>query len=181
LCRFAVWRREEDATSSRIASSTLALKQQEAFTSGNYSQQLNYINTAREHLKTFNSLADALNNGNVQALNKLGNTFGVQFGSDKATNFNIVKQAFASEVGKAFAGANVGEGDRQEIGKQISAASSPAQLRGVAATADILLADKQKALKDTYESGRSGTPNFGSDQSAPSSNDPFTQFGGKAH
>ena len=154
-----------------------ALKQQEAFTSGNYSQQLNSINTAREHMKTFTSLADALGNSDVQAVNKVGNALGVQFGSDKATNFGIAKQAFMSEVGKAFAGAGVTLADRQEIGNQISAASSPAQLRGAAQTADALLAGKQRALQSTYQQGQGGKPNFGEQNY----NDPFAQFGGKAH
>ena len=159
-------------------------KAKEAFTSGNYSQQLNSINTAREHMKTFTSLADALDNGNVQALNSAGNAIGMQFGSDKATNFNIAKQAFSAEVAKAFSGAGVTEGDRKEIGDKISSASSPAQLRGAAATADALLAGKQKALQQTYQQGQRAQPNFGNQPGATSptnSNDPFAQFGGKAH
>lgn len=142
-------------------------QQREAFTSGAYSQQLTAINTAREHMKTFQDLAANLGNGNVQILNKLGNTFGVQFGSDNVGNFNIAKQAFSSEVGKAFAGASVAEGDRKDIGDQISAASSPKQLAGIARTADALLAGKQTSLKNTYQSGQSGHPNFGDSTPAP--------------
>lgn len=161
---------------------TVEQKAREAFTSGNYSQQLTSINTAREHMKTFTSLANALDNGDVQGMNKIGNAFGVQFGSDKVTNFNIAKQAFSSEVGKAFAGASVAEGDRKEIGEQISAASSPAQLRGVAKTADALLAGKQTALQQTYKQSQQGSPNFGGGAAAPSGgSDPFAQFGGRGH
>jgi hypothetical protein len=140
---------------------TVEQKAREAFTSGNYSQQLNSINTAREHMKTFTSLADALDNGNVQALNSAGNAIGMQFGSDKATNFNIAKQAFSAEVAKAFSGAGVTEGDRKEIGDKISSASSPAQLKGAAKVADALLAGKQTALQQTYRQSQEGSPNFG--------------------
>lgn len=162
-------------------------KQLEAFTSGNYSQQLNSINTAREHMKTFNQIADALDNGNWQTANKLGNALGMEFGSDKASNFNLVKQAFASEVGRAFAGAGVTEGDRRDVGDKISAASSPAQLRGAAQVADQLLAGKQTALRMTYEQGQKGQPNFGADNGpntpAPpaTGGDFFSQFGGRKH
>jgi hypothetical protein len=159
---------------------TVEQKAREAFTSGNYSQQLNSINTAREHMKTFTSLADALDNGNVQALNAAGNALGMQLGSDKATNFNIAKQAFSAEVAKAFSGAGVTEGDRKEIGDKISSASSPAQLRGAAATADALLAGKQTALQQTYKQSQSGSPNFGG-PTGSTSTDPFAQFGGKGH
>lgn len=156
---------------------TVEQKQREAFTSGSYSQQLTAINTAREHMKTFTSAADALDNGNVQALNNLGNTLGLQFGSDKATNFNIVKQAFSSEVGKAFAGASVAEGDRQELANQINAANSPAQLRGAAEMADKLLAGKQTALKQTYDQGQGAKPNFGESQGGSTTDQNAPKFG----
>lgn len=136
-------------------------KVQEAFTSGNYSQQLNSINRAREHMQTFLDTAADLDGGNVKAFNRLGNAFSVEFGSDKVGNLNIAKQAFSSEVGKAFAGASVGVSDREELDKQINAASSFTQLAGAARTADKLLAGAQTALKQTYESGRQAQPNFG--------------------
>lgn len=137
------------------------------FTSGADSNSLNAINRAREHMKVFLQTAKDLDNGQVQAFNKIANAFGVQFGSDKATNLAIAKQAFSSEVGKAFAGASVAEGDRKQIGDQIGAASSFGQLAGVAKTADALLAGAQKVLKQKYDLGTKGKPNFGG-QLAPS-------------
>ena len=139
--------------------------EQKAFTSGSQGQQLTAIGTARNHMQTFMQTADALDNGNFLLANRVGNALGMQFGSDKATNFNIAKSAFAGEVGKAFAGANVGVQDRQELMDKISAASSPAQLKGYAQKADELLAGKQKSLKESYDQGMQGKPNFGN--SAP--------------
>jgi len=138
-----------------------ATAEEKAFTSGSQGQQLTAINTARNHMQTFKDTADALHNDNLLLANRLGNTLGMQFGSDKATNFNIARSAFAGEVGKAFAGANVGVSDRQELIDKISAASSPAQLKGYADTADKLLEGKQKSLKDSYQQGMQGKPNFG--------------------
>jgi hypothetical protein len=139
----------------------VAKKEQTAFTSGSQGQQLTAIGTARNHMKTFKDTADALDNGNFLKANQIGNYLGMQFGSDRATNFNIARSAFAGEVGKAFAGANVGVQDRQELLDKINAASSPAQLKGYADTADELLAGKQKSLKESYEQGVKGKPNFG--------------------
>ena len=136
-------------------------KEETAFTSGSQGQQLTAINTAREHMKTFKDTADALNNGNVLLANKVGNWLGTQFGSDKATNFNVARSAFAGEVGKAFAGANVGVEDRRELIDKINAASSWGQLKGYADTADKLLEGKQKSLKESYQQGMEGKPNFG--------------------
>ena len=133
----------------------------EAFTSGSQGQQLTAIDTARQHMATFKQTADALDNGDFLMANKAGNYLGMQFGSDKATNFNIARSAFAGEVGKAFAGANVGVSDRQELMDKINAASSPAQLKGYADTADKLLEGKQTALKRSYDSSQQAKPNFG--------------------
>ena len=140
---------------------------QEAFTSGTYSQQLNAINTAREHMTTFKTLATALDNGDSQALNKVKNAWQEQFGSAAPTNFLLARDAFAGEVGKSLAGAGVTQGDRQEVQESINRAESPKQLIGAAQTADALLAGKQKALKDTYEKGMQGKPNFGTSKPAP--------------
>lgn len=135
--------------------------EQKAFTSGTQGQQLTAINTARNHMQTFKETADALDNGNFLLANRIGQALGMQFGGDKATNFNIAKTAFAGEVGKAFAGANVGVSDRQELMDKISAASSPAQLKGYADNADKLLEGKQQSLKQSYSEGMKGQPNFG--------------------
>lgn len=140
---------------------------QTSFTSGTYSQNLNAINTARQHMKTFEDTATALQNGDTQALNKLGNAWNEQFGSPAPTNFGIARDVFAAEVGKALAGAGVTEGDRQQVQESIKSSESPAQLLGAAKTADSLLSGKQQALKQTYEQGKKGQPNFGGPENAP--------------
>lgn len=145
-------------------------KTKEAFTSGNYSQQLNAINTARNHMQTFSQLADALNNNDVQAANKIGNAVGIQFGNDRATNFRIAAQAFGGEVGKAFDGAGVTQSERESAASAFNPNMSPSQLRGAVQTVDSLLSGKQKALQQTYNQGVQAKPNFGqqnSQQAAP--------------
>jgi hypothetical protein len=156
-------------------------KATEAFTSGPQGQQLTAIDTARQHMQTFKDTAGALENGNFLLANKVGNAIGVQFGDDATTNFQIARAAFAGEVGKAFAGASVAEGDRKELLDKINAASSPAQLKGYADTADKLLEGKQSALKRSYEASQQAKPNFGetpaktdtSTSSDAKKNDPF--------
>lgn len=153
------------------------------FTSGPDAQKLQAFNTAITHMGVFRDLADKLNNTDIQVLNKVGNTFGVQFGSDKVSNFNIAKQAFIGEVGRAFDGSGVTQGDRNKIEESANAAQSPSQLKGVADTAEKLLRGKRDVLKQQYDAGRQGNPNFaGSNTPTPANNssDPFAQFGGKA-
>jgi hypothetical protein len=136
-------------------------KVREKFTSGNVADQLMAINTAREHMKTFRRLADALNNGNVQLLNKVGNEIGVQFGSDKATNMHIAAQAFGGEVGRAFDGAGVVASERKQAEDAYKDSLSKGQFSGAIDTVDELLAGKQRSAKQSYDTGREGKPNFG--------------------
>src|SRR6185312_6882513 len=147
---------------------TVEQKVKEAFTSGTYSQQLNAINTAREHMQTFKALASALQNGDTQGINRLSNAWKTQFGSDAPTNFALARDAFSGEVGKALAGAGVTQGDRNKVEEAINAAESPKQLLGAANTADALLAGKQNALQQTFQQGTKAKPNFGKQNSGGS-------------
>lgn len=130
-------------------------------TSGAVGQQLLAIGTAREHMKTFSQLADALDNNNLQVANRIGNEFGVQFGSDKVTNFQIASQAFGGEVGRALDGAGVTQAERAEAASHYSTNMSPQQFRGATKTIDALLAGKQKAAHDWFDQGIKAQPAFG--------------------
>lgn len=139
-------------------------KAAEKYTSGNVSDQLLAINTAREHIKTFSALADALDNGNVQKLNKLGNEIGVQFGSDKASNLRIAAQALGGEMGKAFDGAGAVAGEREKWQSDLADYLSKGQFAGAVKTADSLLAGKQKSAREGYAASQNAKPNFGDEK-----------------
>jgi hypothetical protein len=130
-------------------------------TSGSTSVSLRAIATAREHMKLFSTLADKLNNGDMQAWNSLGNAIGVKFGDNKATNFALANQAFGGEIGRALDGAGVTAGERDEAKKNFSDAFSTGQFKGATDTVDKLLEGKQKAAKDTYDLALKGQGNFG--------------------
>jgi hypothetical protein len=128
--------------------------------SGDIGKQLNSFNTAIEHLQTLSQLSDALNNGNVQALNSIGNAWATATGAEAPTDFGMAKTAVAGEIAKTFKG-NATEGEIHEINSNISAAQSPAQLKGAIRTALSLLNSKRTALQDQYQQGLKGQPNFG--------------------
>jgi hypothetical protein len=130
-------------------------------TSGSVGQQLLAIGTAREHMKLFSQLADALDNNDAQTLNKVGNFFGVQFGSDKATNLKIASQAFGGEVGRAFDGAGVIGKEREQASAAYADYLSKGQFKGAVQTVDKLLAGKQKAAHEWFDQGVQAKPDFG--------------------
>ena len=136
-------------------------KVQEEFTSGDAAKSLTAFNTAIEHAKQLDAATDALDNGNVRALNAIGNQLGYQFGSDKTTNFNVIKNALSGEISKVFKGGGATDAEIEQVQKPFSTANSPAQLKGAIAAAQTLMASKRDALQQQYESGRQGKPNFG--------------------
>ena len=149
-------------------------------TSGAVGQQLLAIGTARQHMQVFSQLADALNNGDTQALNKIGNALGIQFGSDKATNLKIAAQAFGGEVGRAFDGAGVTAGEREQAESAYSDALSKGQFKGAVETVDKLLAGKQKAAHDWFDQGMQAKPDFGQPRGAGKGSAPAAPPSGKA-
>lgn len=148
-------------------------------TSGTVGQQLLAVGTAREHMKLFGQLSDALDNGDIQAVNKISNALGIQMGSDKTTNLKIAAQAFGGEVGRAFDGAGVTAGERADAEKAYSDQLSKGQFSGAVSTVDKLLAGKQKAAKEWYDSGMQGKPNFGTPSVPRQGGAPPPPAGGK--
>lgn len=151
------------------------------FTSGKAAQNLNSFNTAIEHAKQLNTATDALDNGDLRVLNKIGNTLGFETGSDKQTNFNVVKNAVSGEISKVFKGGQATDAEIAHVMAPFDAANSPAQLKGAINQAITLMNSKRDALKAQYEAGRKAQPAFGGATGSSSAPHPFfDQFGGAA-
>jgi hypothetical protein len=133
------------------------------FTSGASAKNLTAFNTAIQHANQLQQAADALSNGDVRGLNKVGNALGYQFGSDKTTNFNVIKNALSGEISKVFKGGQATDAEIREVQQPFDAANSPAQLKGAIQNAIHLMNSKRDALKQQYDAGRTGKPNFGGD------------------
>ena len=116
------------------------------FTSGNQGNALRSFAVAGQHLDQLGALADALNNGNMQIVNKLGNAYAAQTGSPAPTDFNAAKDVVAKEVMKAIVGGGGGVAEREELAKSMSQANSPAQLKGVIAQYRGLMGAQHDAL-----------------------------------
>lgn len=131
-----------------IGSQTQAVK---AFATGKQGQQVNAFNTAIDHLGTMDKLSDALQNGDVKAINFLGNEVAKQTGAPAPTDFNAAKQIVTAEVIKAVVASGGGVTERQEAERNFSNANSPAQLKGVIDTYKQLLGGQLKSLNLQYE------------------------------
>lgn len=151
------------------------------FTAGSDAHTLNAINTARGHVDQGLKAADALGNGDINALNHIANIYKVQTGQSAPLVFNSVKTALTGEIAKAFTGAGATVSEVATISKEINDANSPQQLKDVLSSYGHLLDSKQGALKQQYDQGIGAHPNFNPAAPAPAAPSSFfQQFGGKA-
>jgi len=121
------------------------------FTSGKNGNAVRSFNVALSHLDTLGGLADALQNGDIKVFNKLGNAYATQTGAPAPTNFESAKKIVADEIVKAIVGSGGGVADREAAANTISAASSPAQLKGVINTYKELMRGQLGGLRQQYE------------------------------
>jgi hypothetical protein len=130
-------------------------------TSGDIGKNITAYTTAIAHANQLGQAAEALDNGDLPTLNKLGNALGYQFGSDKTTNFNVIKNALSGEISKVFKGGEATDAEIKAVQEPFSAANSPKQLKGAIDNAIHLMNSKRDALQQQYQQGMQGKPNFG--------------------
>ncbi len=129
---------------------TVAKNTENAFASGKQGNTIRSFNVALSHLDTLGSLADALNNGDVQLINKAANAYSAQFGGTAPTNFASAKKIVGDEIVKAIVGAGGGVTDRQEAAKTINDAQSPEQLKQAIDTYKTLMVGQLQGLHQQY-------------------------------
>lgn len=143
-----------DATSYKTKQGT-----ETAFTSGRLGTTARSFNVVNEHLATLGQLSDALQNNDVQLINKVGNFFATQTGGTAPTNFDAAKRIVADEVTKAVLGSGGALGDRKAVDDAISNAKSPQQLKEVIQTYQKLIDGQLNGFRQQYKSG-GGAKNF---------------------
>jgi hypothetical protein len=101
------------------------------FTSGTQGNAMRSFAVAGQHLDQLGTLVDALDNGDISLINKVGNAYASQTGGTAPTNFAAAKDVVSKEVIKAIVGAGGGVAERAELSQLMDSAKSPAQLKGV--------------------------------------------------
>ena len=121
---------------------------------------INYFNTATDHLEILRQAGEALNNGDYPLFNKYANSFATATGAPAPTNFDAVKSAVSGELSKTFKGTGATDQEIAEINQTINNAQSPQQIQGAIEYYTKLMGSKLGALKGQYTAGKSGQPNF---------------------
>jgi hypothetical protein len=141
-------RRDQLNNKAGIANQNKAIQ---AFNTGKQGQAVRSFNVLLSHLDTLDSLSSALDNGNVQAINRLGNAYAKVTGKAAPTNFEAVKHIVGDEVVKAVTGGAGALGDRESIAKTIDGANSPEQLAGVIKNFKELAVGQLGGLEQQYQ------------------------------
>lgn len=154
------------------------------FSTGQQGNAMRSFAVAGDHLDQLNQLVDALDNGNLQIVNKIGNAYATQTGSPAPTNFDAAKDVVSKEVVKAIVAGGGGVEERRELAHLMDQAKSPAQLKGViqqyrnlmAAQHDALLQQRRAAgLSDSTLPNYSGV--HGVQPAAPAAPSGWTYIG----
>lgn len=129
------------------------------FATGKQGDTVRSFNVGIAHLGTLEGLIGALNNGDVQAFNRISNIVKNQIGVEAPGNFDTARDLVGKEIVKAVVGAGGGVEERREAADKISAAKSPKQLMGVIKTYKELMSGQVKGLQKQYEDS-TGLKNF---------------------
>lgn len=123
------------------------------FYGGQLGNAVRFVNVAIQHLDVVEHLADALQNNDVQLLNRARNEWRTQFGSDLPTNLETVAQIVGQEVVKAVVtGGGTGR-ERDETQGNWNVIKSPDQLKGATVSTRALLSGQLAGLRNQYETG----------------------------
>lgn len=129
------------------------------FTSGKSAQNITAFNTAIGHLGTLAESAEKLANTWSPAWNSVANAVATATGDPRVKEFEIARNAVADELTRAFRGAGGAEAEVKRWNETLSAAGSPAQLRGAIKQGVDLLRSRINAIGDSYNRGMGQSQN----------------------
>jgi chemotaxis protein histidine kinase CheA len=131
------------------------------YTVGSQSKEINAINTAMGHVGVLGDSINALDNGDVRALNLIANQMGVEIGKDPVTTFRTIVNRVGPEIAKAYVGAGGSAGERGADEKDFDANLSPKQLRSNVSMTAKLLRSKISSLENQWnQNAAPGMQNF---------------------
>lgn len=108
------------------------------------------LNTAVNHMETLRKLGAALQNGDIQAFNKLSQDWAEATGSDVPTNFDSAVGVVGKEIVKSIVNAGGSLAERAQAEGQISRIKSPNQINGALQTISELLGGQMQSLQRAY-------------------------------
>ncbi len=120
--------------------------------SGQQGQAITAADTALAHLNTLSAAGKALDNGDIQVINRVANAIGAQVGATPKATYDTILNMVGPEISKAVIGAVGGEGERAGTAANFTSNLSPAQRESNIAAAVGLLGARFDKASHAYES-----------------------------
>jgi hypothetical protein len=130
------------------------------FDYGKHGDIIRSLKVGTSHLDVLSGLADALDNGDMKMFNSIGNKWSTETGGEAPTDFETAKQVVADEIIKAVIGAGGTGADREHAAEVISAAQSPAQLKGAIRTYKMLMQGQLNGIKQQWKTSTHSKEDF---------------------
>ncbi|HTX34229.1 MAG TPA: hypothetical protein VME43_04380, partial [Bryobacteraceae bacterium] len=121
------------------------------YTSGSQSKEISGINTALGHIGVLGQAIDALNNNDIQGLNRLANFLQVQTGGTAVTTYQAIVHKVAPELNRAYVGGVGAQGEIQAQESDFDPKLGPQQLKNNVAITARLLRSKIGALENQWK------------------------------
>lgn len=142
--------------------SNFAIKQRtenDAIT-GKIGTQRSALNTMMGHLSILDQAADALNNSDFPALNRIANYLGVQVGGTAKTTYETIVHRLGPEVTRAYVAGGGSVGERGTNESDFSPSLAPGQLKANVGVSAQLAGSLVDALENRYKGGTFGRGNL---------------------
>lgn len=131
----------------------LQTSSEKAFNQGKQGDKVRSLNVVAQHFNTLEKAADALQSGDVRAINAVAQFIQNETGKPAPGNFNAIKEILADEIVASVVPGTGALADRQAVKKTILAASSPDQLKGIVANYKELIGGQLNGLETQYKAG----------------------------
>lgn len=123
------------------------------FTKGKTADNLTALDQALNHMGTLDSLAMALKNNDIQAVNKIKNAIRVQLGDSSVTNYQTAQSAVGTELMRVFRQVNASESETKDWISKFPVNGSPEQIHNALMTGAKLLGGRVNALNRRWNNG----------------------------
>lgn len=124
------------------------------FTSGKTANNITAMNTVIAHMGTVKELTEALQNNDIQTVNRIVNAAKTEFGNPNINNAEIAIQAMGNELMRVFRQVNASQHEVEAWERKFNAAKgSPAQLAGALQVGAELLQGRLDAVNDQWKRG----------------------------
>lgn len=123
----------------------------QSFASGKNGQGVRMANSGTSHLLTLEALGDALDNGDVKAVNELKNMISTQFGGVEISGYEAAAKVVGDEINKFISGGPGAQDDRAAYAKTLSAAKGTAARKAAIDALKGLMVGQLHSYKRQYE------------------------------